>query len=411
MVDLLSFLCIRALTFPFSLLPYSWIHACGRVLGRLTYYLFPRFRKKALSNLALAQELHLTEKEIIETAKLSFENLMITCLEYAKLSREQNIENLATCINPELAFSLLQSGKGVIFFCAHQTNWEILFLEGTRRMPGVAIGRPIKNQRLYNWILRMREKYGGRVIEPKEAVKEGLRALKTGSFLGIVGDQGMPDSPFSSSFLGKTAWTSPLPALLSIRTGAPIIVATTKREKGKYLIQYSAPLFPQKDLPKEQELQRLMKACLSLLEESIKERPGEWLWQHNRWKQQTPENVRRPFRQESILLILPEDPSPFLPHLSTFREIYPREFITVLTPQPVSLPDAEIVLYRSPNDLFLKDFRFKLVFNFTLHKGLRRHFLKQAAFHVASLEDILQGAPLSHLSPALKKKLCYSDLK
>ena len=99
---------------------------------------------------------------------------MITFLEYPKLAREKNISRIATCDNPETALQLLSSDSGVIFFCGHQANWELFFLEGTSRMNGVAIGRPIKNTYLYNWVQDLRQKFGGKIVAPKNALKEGL---------------------------------------------------------------------------------------------------------------------------------------------------------------------------------------------------------------------------------------------
>lgn len=355
-----SYLLLRAVVFPFSLLSYAQLHKVGKWLGNVVYFLLPRFRKIAFSNLACAS-LNLNEKEIKKLAQASFQNLMITCLEYGKLSKEQNIEKIAKCVNPEQAQELVDQGKGVIFFCGHQANWEILFLEGTSRMPGVAIGRPIKNRFLYNWILKMRQKFGGKIVTPKEAIKEGLRALKKGAFLGIVGDQGMPSGEFSSPFFGREAWTSPLPALLAYRTGSPLFVATTKRVDGKYLIHYSEPIWPNQEAEAETEIRRLMEKALELFEASIKETPSQWLWQHNRWKQQSPGALKRRFRHDTIAILLPEEG---VVSLDLFREIYPTELITVHKTLP-------------------KDYRSKLVFNFTGKKNLHRHF--KSALHIAHL--------------------------
>ena len=150
--DKLAFLIIRALSYPLSFLPVWLIHFLGALLGNFAYHTLHKFRKRTLSNLSLAKDLCYSEKELIRTAKKSFKNLAITCLEYAKLSRLCNIESLVKCKNPKVAQEIIDKGKGVIFFCGHQANWELLFLEGTFRMPGVAIGRPIKNRYLYNWV-------------------------------------------------------------------------------------------------------------------------------------------------------------------------------------------------------------------------------------------------------------------
>ncbi|MBS0604399.1 MAG: hypothetical protein JSS60_05095 [Verrucomicrobia bacterium] len=416
MMHRLSFTLILVLTWPVRWLSYPAIHRLGAILGTCAFYLVPKFRKRALSNLALASSLQLSEEQIRFHAKESLQNLMTACLEYAKFDSEKDIHRVAACVNPQEADRLMKENKPVIFFCGHQSNWEILFLEGTSRMPGVAIGRPIKNTYLYNWVLKVRQKFGGKMLAPQNAIKEGLRGLKRGSFLGIVGDQGMPDSGYSSSFFGRTAWTSPIAAMLSHRTGSPIMVATTRRKNGKYFIHYSDPIWPKSDAPMEQEIDRLMKASLSHLEQSIAREPGQWLWSHNRWKQQTPEKLNRAFRHESILIILPEEDhllAELLPHLPLFREIYPREFLTVYAPaqiaHEVQLDGAEIVPYRNRSELLKRDLRFKLVFNFTPFNEVKPHFAKLSAFTVVSLKDLKKLSGEQSSFPLILKKSLLKD--
>ena len=246
------------------------------------------------------------------------------------------------------------------------------------------------------------------MIAPQNAIREGLKGLKKGCFLGIVGDQGMPDSGYSSPFFGRKAWTSPIAAILSHRTGSPIIVATTRRVNGKYQIHYSDPIWPDSDAPMELETDRLMRASLAHLEKKIGEEPGQWLWSHNRWKQQTPDKLKRRFRHESILIILPQDKQ--LLDLSVFREVYPHEFITVLCPQDavdrISLDGAEILPYANEAELLRKDFRFKLIFNFTSSAQVKTHYKKLAAFEVVSLQELYKEASLDNSSafPEMLKK-------
>jgi KDO2-lipid IV(A) lauroyltransferase len=415
MINKLSFIFILAITWPIRYLRYSSIHRLGAFLGTCIYYLIPKFRKRTLSNLALASSLQLTEEQMKKLAKSSLQNLIITCLEYAKLSSEKEIHRVATCVNPELAARFMKENKPVIFFCGHQSNWEVLFLEGTRRMPGVAIGRPIENVDLYNWILTIRQKYGGKIIAPQNAIREGLKGLKKGAFLGIVGDQGMPNSGYYSPFFGRKAWTSPLPAILSHRTGLPMMVASTRRKNGKYYLHYSDPIWPNPEAPLEQEIDRLMNIALAYLEATIKEEPGQWLWSHNRWKQQTPEKIKKKFRHESILIILPSEEQilkPLLSSLSTFREIYPYEFVTIYAPrsfaQEVLLEEAEIISYSQESDLLKRDYRFKLVFNLSSSNQVKPHFKKLAAFQVISLDELYKEADVAKETPldeTLKKAI------
>lgn len=410
------YLLIRTATWPLRYMPYSWIRFLGRGLGRLAFHFMTEYRKRTLSNLALANDLGISsEEELIRVAKQSFENLAINVLEYARFDCETDFSRTISCENPQTANELYRRGQGIIFFCGHQSNWEVLFLDGTRRMKGIAIGKSIKNKRLYRWILSIREKNGGRIIAPRNAVKEGLRALRQGIFIGIVGDQGMPDSGYSFPFLGRRAWTSTAPALLAYKTNSPIIVATTRREAHGYRIRYSDPIWPNQQESAESEVVRMMDLSLTHLQNSIKEAPGEWLWQHNRWKQQTPQILYKQFRYDCICIILPDEKKDFeeiLPHLATFKEIYSSNFLFVIAPEAfrdAKLIEAdEVIYYRTRRELLLRDYRFKLVYNFSSY-SVDKHYLSLSVFNVIDLNKLreLAKAPASTgLSDLLKRALC-----
>ena len=378
-------------------MPYSWIRAIGRCLGLIAFYLMRDYRKRSLSNVALASSLSFDNREILKTAKKSFQNLAINCLEYPKLAKEKNISERILCENPEMANELHAKGHGIIFFCGHQANWEVLFLDGTTRMKGIAIGKPVKNKRLYQWIVSIRERNGGTIIAPRNAVREGLRALKKGIFLGIVGDQGMPGSGYSFPFLGRRAWTSTAPALLSYRTQSPIIFAETRRVKGGYRIRYSDPIWPDLSQPMESEVVRLMDTCLTLLQDSIQVSPGEWLWQHNRWKQQTPQTIYKQFRHDCVSIILPPEEEAFqaiLPHLSTLKGIYEGNFLVFVVPERYKhlLDGEEVIPYQKLRETLLDDYRFKLVFNFTDYKPIYAHYEALSAFAVLGIEELKELA-------------------
>ncbi len=391
---------IRTFLFPLRFLPFRAIHVVGKILGRLVFFLHHKFRKKTLSNLSLAKDLKLSHEEVIEVAKQSFENLAITCLEYEKFAAIKSTSNIITCKNPKLAQEYIDRGQGIIFFCGHQANWEVLFLDGIQRMPGIAIGRPIKNPYLYDWIVSIREKFGGKIISPQNALKEGLKGLRSGKFLGIVGDQGMPESGYFHKFLGQKAWTSPAPALLAYKTKCPIMVATTKREKGHYYITYSDPIWPDFEKPIDEEMPRIMDETLKLFEKSIHEDPGQWLWQHNRFKQETPKTVYYRYRYDCTLIILPREKEKFeafLPTLKLFKQIYPKAFLTfcLFEDYAASLAkDFDILPYKSKKDLFLTDHKYKFVINFSGVRSLKKHFLKQSVIDVVDFKDIKKDAKI-----------------
>lgn len=392
---MITFLLFRAVGWFISLLPYRTLHGVGRVLGVMAYYLHRSFRKKTLTNLAIAYGKTKSEEERRKIAKRAFQNLMITCLEFFRLKKSKGkISEIVTMEGGEDVLELMHKGQGVIFLTGHQANWEIPFIGMTARLPGIAIGRPIKNQRLYKWVLSVREMHGGKIVMPRQALKEGLKALRSGKFLGIVGDQAFPESTYSYPLLGTRAWTTSSPALIAYKTNSPLVVAMTKRVKGKYVIHGSPLLWPDTKKPLKDEVKRLMDEAMGYLERSIEERPHEWLWQHDRWKQQTIDHVKRKYRYGFVLVILKEPVRDF----QVFREIYPRSFLTFLAPQGMEIPlaDVDVIHYTSEKDLFLNDWRYQMVIDLYGSKKVQRHYKKLGAFQAAAFSN----------TDDMKKTLC-----
>lgn len=405
LMQFLVYCALRAFGFCIALLPYRAIHGLGRCAGTAAYYLHRSFRKKAMANLAIAFGSTKSEQELKGIARKSFQNLMITLLEFFrfKRSRKQLSEIVVLKENSEIA-SLLDHRQGVVFLSAHQANWEAPFLALTERYRGVAIGRPIKNQWLYKWVLSIREMNGGKIVMPKNAIRAGIKALTRGEFLGIVGDQAYPESPYFFPLFGTRAWTASTPALLAYKTGCPLVAGTTERVDDRYIVEGSPPIWPNLSAPLKDEVPRMMDMAMRYLESSIAKRPEQWMWVHDRWKQQGIDHVKRKYRFGFVLIILPPDPSPFLKILPLFRAIYLRSFLTFFVPKgtAISLPDCEVHEYEREEDLFIRDWRFQLVLDFYHSPRLRRHFLKLGAFQALGLDRMKKGCPMEE---SIKKKL------
>ncbi|MCH9627083.1 MAG: Lipid A biosynthesis lauroyltransferase [Chlamydiales bacterium] len=388
---MISYFFIRFFGFFIALLPHRALFAFGQFTGWLAFYLHRSFRKKALTNLAIAYGKTKSEKERKKLAIASFQNLLVTLLEFFYLKKSR-LDQLITLEERSEIADLLKKKQGVIFLSAHQANWEIPFLAVTARFPGIAIGRPIKNQRLYRWVLSVREMCGGKIVMTKSAIHQGMRALKRGEFLGIVGDQAFPSSPYSYPLFGTRAWTASSPALLAHKTGCPIVVGTTKRVGRRYEIKGSAPIWPNSKVSIKEDVPRMMDLAMERLETSIQECPEQWMWVHDRWKQQGVNHVKRIYRYGFILVVLP--PKPNLEIIPVLRKIYPKSFLTFFTKKGCSIPGEEVHPYEKEEDLFVRDWRYQLVLDFYDLPHLRKHYRKLGAFKAIHLpqeqEKIIQ---------------------
>jgi KDO2-lipid IV(A) lauroyltransferase len=375
----------------------------GKFLGSIAYYLGGKHSKRTLNNLAIAKSLQLSPSQMKAIAKKSFQNLVITTLEYFKLKYSRDrLEEIVVCDNPEIIDSILEQKKGIIFLSGHQANWEVPFLKLTQKISGIAIGRPIKNYILYKWILSIRQMFGGKVIHPKQALTQGLKILQEGGFIGIVGDQALPESSYTYPFFGTKAWTSPAPGLLAYKTGCPIVVTTTYRNShdSRYHVYYHQPIWPNKKNSAKLEVIRLMDQALGYLEASIRQRPEQWLWQHNRWKQHHMSMVKAKYKYDFILIILPPkamEATEIYRALYCLKDLYPRGQFTlavsraffagldVLEDKWTDAVEVEkIIVYRDDtlSDILQEDWHIQLVFDFYNDPKIAKHFKKLGAFEV-----------------------------
>lgn len=361
---MISYLLIRFFGFWIGLMPYRWIRGLGCALGSSIFWCYPPLRKKAMSNLAIAFGESRSEKERLCIARRSFQNLVITMLELFKI-KKSHLPSLICIREPEKVIALQEKGQGIVFLTGHQSNWEFPFLAINMLAPGgVAVGRPIKNRLLYRWILSVRQMNGGRIIGPKQAMKEGLRALRRGSYIGIVGDQALPESDYHYPLLGTRTWISTAPALLAYKTRSPIIVGIMRRIKSQYELSGSDPLWPDYTKPMKEAVTELMDRAMAHFEESIRGCPDQWMWIHNRWKQERIDHVERAYRYGFIFVILPSLPDPdIIPQL---QRIYSRSFLSFHPPDIKSL-------------LQIRDWRYQLVLDFANLPTVRRHFCKLGA--------------------------------
>lgn len=393
MSHLVSYLCLRIFTYPLRWIPQRIIRMNGNLLGSLCFYLVPRLRKRATSNIALATDLQIPFDEIPRMARKSLQNLAVTCLEFVKFSY---VSQLAPYVDLQDDSGLFKEGNqnGAIFACPHKANWELFFLQGSLLFPLVGIARPLKNPYLDSFVKRARERFGGILYPPKNGVKECLRALKQKKVVGLIVDQATPRQGIKTKFLGRRAYATTIAALLAYKTGTPIIPATLSREDKKYKMRFHPALYPKTECPIEVETERLVSETLRIFEESIQDKPEEWLWIHNRYKQDPRGFVKTRYRFDSILAILPEDEELFeraLTAVKTLSSFYPESFLTVLLPKKYKdtlfLADVEVILYDLSSEILQSDYRFKLVFNFTPNKRVSRHYKRLSAFHVINAQD------------------------
>lgn len=274
--------------------PLPVLYRIGERLGRLAYRLSRRYRTVAERNLQMAYGESLSEEErsrLVEQVFVHFAKSLMEFLVGDGLSPD-DLRRMVTLVGEEHLQWCLQQGKGTLTITAHYGNWEIAarYLTQCKGYVLNVVARDADDSATTVLVNRIRERGGYRVIPRGQAARPVLQALKRNELVALLPDQNAGD--VFVPFFGRLAGTVAGPALLALRSGAPLLpVFCTRQSDNTYLFEMLPPFVVQPSEDKERDVTEIMARITALIEQQIRKHPSQWLWLHNRWKTRPPEEV------------------------------------------------------------------------------------------------------------------------
>jgi len=285
---LIEYIFFRSFSFIIKLLPLRLIQKSGIVLGRLAYPLLKSRREVALRNLQNAFP-EMVNQQREQIALHSFQNISTTFIELPWLQNmtKETIKQRVCIDNLELIEQLLAKKKGIVFLSAHFGSWELAVqaIVAYTGIPVSAIAKPQSNARVDYIINQWRELFGVKVVPMGVSVREILRTLQQGGIIALVADQTAPKESVSVEFFGRQVPTFQGPSVFCLKTGAPIVLGCTVRQKnGNYKMHLVH--VPSDDLVgfSDENVLELTQRQVRMTEEIIRQYPEQWMWMHKRWK-------------------------------------------------------------------------------------------------------------------------------
>ncbi|MHB9035282.1 MAG: lysophospholipid acyltransferase family protein [Armatimonadota bacterium] len=270
--------------------PWS-VKLIGNGLGSAMYCLSSRYRNVALKNLRTVYRDEKSDAEIRLIAKDVFRHFSRGALEFfylLSLTRDQ-IDAMIDLECREHLDSALAECKGCIILTAHYGNWELL----ARKLVIVGykvnvIARDSDDPGMTGITARIRENGGYRVFDRDQPIIGAFRSLRNNEVLGILPDQNDGDGIFVD-FFSRPSATAAGTAVLSLKSGAPIVPVFAPRVKGD---RYLATAYPRIEFTpsgnEENDIRDLTTLVNAAIEREIRSNPSQWLWLHDRWKLSPP---------------------------------------------------------------------------------------------------------------------------
>lgn len=262
----------------------DFVFGLGRLLGGLCYWLLPPYRKLVVANLTIAFANEKSVPEIRRLAREHFATLGANFLSSVKLSSmsEEEVRARVRWENLEFLEDALREGMGVIGAIGHLGNWEI-FAQMPSFLPQQRFGtiyQKLSNPHLEAEIKKTRARFGVTPFDRKEGFNEPIKFVREGGGLAVLVDQHAGDGGVWTPLFGRLASTSPLTAMLALRTGAPIVpVAVYTDGWARWRLVASERLAVEAD-----DVNTLTAQINQTLERQIRVSPRDWFWVHARWK-------------------------------------------------------------------------------------------------------------------------------
>jgi len=284
----IEYAAVRVLAGLFQALPHQSAVKAGAGLGHAGNLIWRRRRAVVLRNLEIAFGGSLSVLERKKLASRIFGNIGRTLAEVSRFSKIDRAEilRLVDSEGSEAFQEALDYGKGAILAGSHFGNWELMGAYIN------ALGYPVDflvrgqhNRYVDNYLTRLRRCLNVRVIHSERGMMPILRALKNNRQVAIVADQHAGSQGIIVKFFGRHVSVPRAPAILSVRSGAPIITGHILRNNDNtHSCVFQSPIYPNREADEKEEIFRLTKLFTDRIEATIRMRPDHWLWTHRRFK-------------------------------------------------------------------------------------------------------------------------------
>ena len=221
-----------------------------------------------------------SSQKLEELTKLGMRSYLRYWFDTFRLSKwsKNRIISTTQVIRENLLRDPIQSKQGCIVALPHAGNWDhaAAYFCSTG-ITLTAVVEKLKPEAIFKKFLAYRESIGIEAISHKEKTIPILtERLQSGKLIALVADRDMSRNGIEVNFFGKTSKMPSGPAILAIKTGAPLITAYVRYTSGGIEIIFDETLKPTNSGSEEEQIKIITQSMADNFAKRIKENPVDW---------------------------------------------------------------------------------------------------------------------------------------
>jgi len=274
----------------FSRLPLRALYAFSSFLYLLAFYVV-RHRhqvirgqlEKVFPDASDAERERIHKRFLKNFCDVVVEVLKSVSMTEAEMRAHVNIVNLSE------ARRHLDAGQSVMLVTSHLCNWEWLLHGVTLQLgyPVDAAYKPLHDQWAERLMLKIRSRFGARLVPAKELLADFLRRRGIVRAVAMNADQApvSTDKRYWTQFLGQDTAFYMGAEQIARATRLPILYVAVRRIRRGYYDVELRPLWDGREVTGPNAVtERYARAC----EIDVLKSPADWLWSYRRWRLKKP---------------------------------------------------------------------------------------------------------------------------
>jgi KDO2-lipid IV(A) lauroyltransferase len=274
----------------FSRLPLRALYAFSSFLYLLAFYVV-RHRhqvirgqlEKVFPDASDAERERIHKRFLKNFCDVVVEVLKSVSMTEAEMRAHVNIVNLSE------ARRHLDAGQSVMLVTSHLCNWEWLLHGVTLQLgyPVDAAYKPLHDQWAERLMLKIRSRFGARLVPAKELLADFLRRRGIVRAVAMNADQApvSTDKRYWTQFLGQDTAFYIGAEQIARATRLPILYVAVRRIRRGYYDVELRPLWDGREVTEPNAVtERYARAC----EIDVLKSPADWLWSYRRWRLKKP---------------------------------------------------------------------------------------------------------------------------